>query len=213
MDEALVQQVVEGLPPKASPEAAARSGQLPEGNAALLETVGSWEIDLGCHRGTFLVAMAESFPESRFLGIERQRSRVERCLKKIDRLGLQNAHAIQAEGLAELRKRGLRARIIHVSFPDPWPKRRHQSRRLVNRSFLDEAWQVLEPAGVLRLMTDDAPYFEAMRMAAGDCAGFREVDWEDGRVYPETEFQRKFAAIAKPFYRLALRRCDSIASA
>jgi len=44
-------------------------------------------------------------------------------------------------------------------------------------------------------------------------AGFRAIEWEDGRVYPETEFQKKFAAIAKPIYRLALRRCESMSSA
>jgi len=168
------------------------------------------EVDVGCHRGTFLVAMAKLYPEQRFLGIERQPSRVERCLKKIARLNLSNAHAVQGEGLTMLRELELRARVIHVSFPDPWPKRRHHIRRMVNADFLAEAWPVIEPGGVLRLMTDDESYFSAMKQAALACPGFEPVDWEDGRTYPPTEFQMKFES--KPVYRLALRRCDSTSS-
>lgn len=172
---------------------------------------GSIEIDLGCHKGTFLVAMAQAEPHVRFLGIERQSSRVEKCLTKIARLGLSNAWAIRAEGLGDLRLPGLRA--IHVSFPDPWPKRRHWDRRLVNAKFLEEAWEALEPGGVLRLMTDDEPYFLAMREAVEKFGGFLETTWDDGRDYPKTEFQKRFEADSKPIYRAALARCDSRSSA
>ena len=173
------------------------------------------EIDLGCHKGAFVVAMAQQFSDVRFLGIEQQRKRVEKCRAKIVRLGLGNAQVVQGEGLETFRERlpaGL-ASVVHVSFPDPWPKRRHHVRRLVNADLLREAWRVLAPEGRLRLMTDDEPYFLAMRSAVEGFAGFRAIEWEDGRVYPETEFQKKFAAIAKPIYRLALRRCESMSSA
>lgn len=169
------------------------------------------EIDVGCHRGTFLVAMAEKFPDIRFLGIERQASRVARCVSKIDRLGLRNAHAVQCEGIDALAGMG-GVRAIHVSFPDPWPKRRHWDRRLVNESFLEAAWKLLEPGGVLRLMTDDEPYFRAMEASIARTSGFRGESWDDGREYPETEFQKKFAAAAKPVYRVAIARCESMSS-
>lgn len=181
---------------------------LPQNWAALEAPI---EVDLGSHRGTFLVAMAETYPDRRFLGVERQSSRVERCLKKIARLELPHAHAIQGEGLGVLREIGLRVRVIHVSFPDPWPKRRHHSRRLVNEEFLRDAWQVIEPGGMLRLMTDDEPYFRAMERAAAGYAGFAPISWDDGRLYPPTEFQKKFEGV-KSIYRLALRRCDSQSS-
>jgi tRNA (guanine-N7-)-methyltransferase len=176
-----------------------------------LEQISPIEVDVGCHRGTFLVAMAQLYPERRFLGIERQRGRTEKCLGKIARLGLANAHALQGEGLLALRESGTRARVIHVSFPDPWPKRRHHVRRMVSEKFLAEAWPLIEPGGELRLMTDDASYFRAMEQAALACDGFGPAAWEDGRVYPPTQFQRKFES--KPVYRLALRRCDSMSSA
>ncbi len=172
------------------------------------------EIDLGCHRGRFVVSMAERYPDRRFLGVERQVGRVLRCRAKITRLGLGNAWVIAGEGLETLRERvpAGGAEVIHVSFPDPWPKRRHHVRRLVNAEFLRAAHGTLAAGGVLRLMTDDAPYFAAMEAAVAASAGFAPVPWDDGREYPETEFQRKFAEIGKPVYRLALRR-EATASA
>ncbi|HEY8900780.1 MAG TPA: tRNA (guanosine(46)-N7)-methyltransferase TrmB [Chthoniobacterales bacterium] len=175
---------------------------------------GPVEIDVGCHKGIFVVEMARIFPEIKFLGVEWQRKRVERTRAKIERMELSNAQVIQGEGLETLRDRlpaGC-AQVVHVSFPDPWPKRRHHVRRLVRQDFLRETWRVLAPGGSLRLMTDDEPYFVAMREAVAEFDGFSPIDWDDGRVYPETEFQRKFAAIAKPIHRLALRRCDSTSS-
>jgi len=178
---------------------------------AWLELALPIEVDVGCHKGRFLAEMAQLHPERRFLGIDRQSSRVASCLKKIARLGIANVHALQGEGIGVLGELKLRVRVIHVSFPDPWPKRRHHIRRLVREGFLAEAWRALEPRGELRLMTDDEPYFRAMEREAGAARGFEPVEWEDGREYPPTEFQLKFES--KPVYRLALRRCDSMSSA
>lgn len=186
------------------------SDELVDLPAEWLSQSGPVEIDLGCHKGTFLVAMAQAEPGVRFLGIERQSSRVEKCLSKISRLGLSNAWAIRREGLGGLRLPGLRT--IHVSFPDPWPKRRHWDRRLVNAAFLKEVWEALEPGGTLRLMTDDGPYFLAMQDALARFDGFQETAWDDGREYPKTEFQKRFEAESKPIYRVALARCDSRSS-
>lgn len=168
------------------------------------------EIDLGCHKGAFLVEMAARFPGSRFLGVERQSSRVERCLAKIKRLGLANAWAIRSEGLGALSLKNVD--VIHVSFPDPWPKRRHWSRRLVNQRFLDDAWATLKPGGVLRIMTDDEPYFRSIESAVSGSSAFEPIAWDDGRDYPPTEFQKRFLGIGKPIYRLALARCEASSS-
>lgn len=164
------------------------------------------EIDVGCHRGLFLVDMAALFPAHNFLGVERQRERVARTRKKIERLGLGNAAAVQGEGLETLKSLPPgRVDHIHVLFPDPWPKRRHHSRRLVQKEFLDLCATLLKTGGWLRLVTDDEPYAVAMRAAAEGAAQFVRED-SDGREYPLTEFQKKFLAINKPEHHLLLRK-------
>jgi tRNA (guanine-N7-)-methyltransferase len=167
------------------------------------------EIDVGCHKGLFLVEMASRYPERNFLGIERQAERVAKTKKKIASVGLTNATAVCAEGLESL-KNVPPACVdhVHVLFPDPWPKRRHHSRRLVQAAFLDRCHLILKPAGMLRLVTDDESYASAMRTVAGEDPRFVEQAGED-REYPLTEFQKKFLEDGRPFYTLLLRRAGS----
>ena len=167
------------------------------------------EVDFGCHRGTFLLGMAGGFPLRNFLGIERQSARVERCNARILRLGLANALAIRGEGpgaLGDLLP-AASVGILHVSFPDPWPKRRHAWRRLVTGGFLAAAARVLRPDGTLRLMTDDPDYFTGMQCLTAE--GWREVAWNDGIERPATAFEKTFLALGKRPFRLALQPLQS----
>jgi tRNA (guanine-N7-)-methyltransferase len=164
------------------------------------------EIDVGCHKGRFLVEMARLYPERNFLGIERQRERVEKTRKKIETLGLTNAGVVCAEGLETLKGLpGSCADHIHVLFPDPWPKRRHHNRRLVQAAFLDAAHRILKPGGLLRLVTDDGDYARAMKAVVGGDTRFAPEEADD-REYPLTEFQKKFLAEGRVFHALRLRR-------
>ncbi len=166
------------------------------------------ELDVGCHKGLFLVEMARLHPGRNFLGIERQAERVEKTRRKIRALGLSNAAVVRAEGLEVLKNASpARADCIHVLFPDPWPKRRHSPRRLVQPAFLDRCQEILKPGGLLRLVTDDENYAAAMRDAAAGCAAFTRLPGDD-REYPPTEFQKKFFADGRPFYSLLLRRAS-----
>lgn len=163
------------------------------------------EVDFGCHRGIFLLGMAEKYPDIHFLGIEKQAARVEKCLGKIRRRALPNALAVQGEG-GEALTRWLpdaSVSVMHISFPDPWPKRRHSSRRLVTADFLRETARVLRPDGVLRLMTDDGPYFSDMKKLVRD--GWMEVPWDDGLERPVTSFERKFLSLGQQPNRCAVR--------
>lgn len=167
------------------------------------------EVDFGCHRGSFLIAMAADHGTRNFLGIERQSARVEICNKRIRRRGIPNAWAVRGEGPQSLKDLLPAAcvEILHVSFPDPWPKRRHAGRRLVNSDFLREAARVLLPGGILRLMTDDAAYFA--EMAALTNSGWEEVPWDDGIARPMTTFETTFRALGKLPFQRALRAGES----
>jgi tRNA (guanine-N7-)-methyltransferase len=149
------------------------------------------EIDFGCHRGAFLIGMAALHPASNFLGIEKQSDRVDKCNARAVRLGLNNTAAIQGLGAEALQPLPTASvSIFHLYFPDPWPKRRHSGRRVFQKKFLSEIRRILRPDGVLRLMTDDEPYFGEMRELT--CKGWTEIPWSDGRETVLTAFEKTF---------------------
>jgi tRNA (guanine-N7-)-methyltransferase len=166
------------------------------------------EIDMGCHKGRFLVAMAQRCPASNFLGVERQRERVEKARKKIVLHGLGNAEVLHGDGLEILeRLPEACANCVHVLFPDPWPKRRHKIRRMVGGRFLLEVLRILKVRGVVRLVTDDGAYARAMGTCAAQIRAFQPRE-SNLHHYPPTEFQIKVLADARPVYELAFERLN-----
>lgn len=162
------------------------------------------EIDFGCHRGAFLIGMASLHEGSNFLGIEKQSDRVNKCNARATRLGLANAAAIQGIGVESLESLPPRSvSIFHLYFPDPWPKRRHSGRRVFQADFLSAIKRVLRADGVLRLMTDDAPYFAEMRALTSE--GWQEIPWDDGRETVRTAFEKTFLNRGQTPHRAALR--------
>ena len=167
------------------------------------------ECDFGASKGKFLSESATLNPAVFFAGIEGLSERVNRANRKINRLGIPNAALWRGwgkESLDELFPDGF-LDTLHVSFPDPWPKRRHWFRRLVNVSFLEVVVRKLKPEGVLRLQTDHLGYFASMREQLAEQGGWLEVAWEDDLERPVTEFETIFRAKGDPIGRIAVKRC------
>lgn len=187
----------------------------PEASAAAPDWPAEWllpgapplALDVGSHRGKFLVAFAEENPDQNILGIEWQKERVARTLSKINRRGLPNAHVVRAEGFfAVSNLPDACASAIHVLFPDPWPKRRHAGRRLVNADFLGHCRRVLHPHGLLRILTDDESYATQIRRLLADCPDLRPIGEP---AFPSTGFETKFAEEGKAVFRFAVTQIPS----
>jgi len=166
------------------------------------------ECDFGASKGKFLSESAALNPSVFFAGIEGLSDRVKRANRKIERQGIRNAALWRGwgkESLDELVPDGF-LDTLHVSFPDPWPKRRHWFRRLVNVEFLDVALRKLKLAGSLRLQTDHPGYFASMKQQLTLHGGWLETDWEDDLVRPVTEFETIFRSKGDPIGRIAVRR-------
>src|SRR5215216_5816891 len=116
-------------------------------------------VDLGCGDGSFLCEMAQQFPERNFLGVERLTKRVEKVRCKAEQI--ENVRVLRADTLFAVRCLLPQSSIetFYLLFPDPWPKRRHQFRRIFTLGFLDATAAALEKHGVLRVATDELDYF------------------------------------------------------
>ena len=166
------------------------------------------EVDLGSGDGSFLVEMAQRAPERNFLGVERLLGRVRKTCRRMARTGALNGRIIRVESHYLVRHLLPRAsvQVMHVMFPDPWPKRHHHSKRLIQTGFLDDAREALALGGELRLTTDDLPYFQHMRKVFEAHSGFMEEPWTPGPDYPQTDFERLFRGQGLPIHRALLRR-------
>jgi tRNA (guanine-N7-)-methyltransferase len=168
------------------------------------------EIDLGCGDGTFLLGMAAQHPERDFLGVERMLGRVSKTARKIAAQNLPNARIMRLESaytVAWLLPRASVSRL-HLLCPDPWPKKKHAARRLVNQSeFLDGLARILVDGGEFLLKTDDQPYFEdALLSLESREHQFERLEWpEDAFFYPTTDFEKSWLQIGRSIQRARWR--------
>ena len=169
---------------------------------------GPFEIDIGSGEGAFILAMAKRHPDRNFLGIERLLGRVRKVCRAIARHELENARIVRIETAYALRyllPLGT-VSVAHVGFPDPWPKRYHQRRRLIQDGFMEALHAILADGGELRVKTDDEPYFQWMERVFERAKGYERIDWPEDPDYPITDFERRFTAQGLPIYRARLRK-------
>lgn len=165
------------------------------------------EVDLGCGDGAFIAQLAARFPERDFLGIDKLGGRVLRGCRKAARLGIRNARFVRIESsyaVQHLLPAGSAA-VVHLLCPDPWPKRKHKRRRVVQPAFLESVHRVLAPEGRFRIATDQEKYFATIRELIRP-EMFAELTPPPGESFPVTAFEKHFVAEGAPIYRLELRK-------
>ena len=121
-------------------------------------------LEIGFGNGESLAAMAAAAPEKGFLGIEVHRPGVGHLLLKAQELGLDNVRVYCADAVEILRDRiGANSLDgVQVFFPDPWHKKRHHKRRLIDAEFVALLADRLKPGGVLHCATDWEHYAAQM---------------------------------------------------
>jgi len=166
------------------------------------------EIDLGCGDGLFLAAMAEQNPGHDFLGIEQTIGRVRSTCRKITQKRLPNARVLRTE-IADTVRHLLppsSVEVIHLMFPDPWPKRRHHRRRLITEDFLRSIARALTAHGSLRIVTDHAEYFEQIARLLPRVPHLSR-DSEASAYHSATStFEERFRDRGAEIHRLRLRK-------
>jgi tRNA (guanine-N7-)-methyltransferase len=121
-------------------------------------------MEIGFGNGEHLAALAQAHPECDYLGVEVHRPGVGRLLLAIEAQQLSNVRIVCHDAVAVLDEQ-IRPRSIDeviILFPDPWPKKRHHKRRLIQAPFVALLAERLKAGGVLRLATDWQAYAEQM---------------------------------------------------
>ena len=136
-----------------------RDAWTPQG---LFSETADLEIEVGSGKGLFLQTAAADHPNRQFVGVEIARKYARFAAAKLARNGLTNARVLHGDANTLFAKHVPRESIaaVHVYFPDPWWKKRHQKRRIMNATFLHEVQSSLRVGGELHFWTDVRDYFE-----------------------------------------------------
>lgn len=168
------------------------------------------EVELGCGKGMFLKEAARLQPEVNFLGVDWAQKYLRIAEERLDRAGLARVRLMRADGLDVLARWVPPAsiRVLHIYFPDPWPKKRHHKRRILRPEMLALAARALPPGAQLRLATDDAAYAEVIReLLAGAREVFSPLPWPDddpGRL--PTNYALKWTRAGRSLWWARYRR-------
>jgi tRNA (guanine-N7-)-methyltransferase len=167
-----------------------------------------WEVEIGFGKGRYLLRRCLESPERRFLGIELvgeyQRLFVDRARRRIP-ASIANWVALRGEAqyLASAVLPAGFADVLHIYFPDPWPKIRHHKRRLFDPESVDLVLGLLRPGGRLCFATDFLEYGELVVELLQGYPGLRiarrERPWDDGA---RTNYEAKYEVEGRPILRL-----------
>ena len=131
-------------------------------------------LEIGFGNGGNLEAMALQHPEVNYLGVEVHRPGVGNLLLQIEEHGIENIRVICADAVEVLKNNIPPASLdaVFIFFPDPWHKRRHQKRRLVQEAFIELVRERLKPGGILHMATDWEDYARHMLAVMQQVSGY-----------------------------------------
>ena len=168
-------------------------GPLPVGQLFAREQPLTVEIGFGS--GDSLLRMARERPRQNFLGIDVYQPGAGRVLQGVVEHGLENIRLICHDAVEVFRDNLPEESLdrVLILFPDPWPRKRHHKRRLVQTGFMQVVLSRLKPGGEAHLATDWPPYLEQMMEVMEGIAGFRNrcgdgCCW-DNPARPSTRFE------------------------
>ncbi len=166
-------------------------------------------IEIGCGKGDFIVGTAAKEPDVNFLAVEKVSDVLVIAAEKVKNSGLNNVRVccVDAKELSEIFPEGSIDRI-YLNFSDPWPKSRHEKRRLTYRTFLEIYKKILKKDGAIHFKTDNRGLFDfsleefknfGMRMEKLTF-DLHNSEYMDGNVM--TEYEKRFSSMGVPINRV-----------
>ncbi|EME8114076.1 tRNA (guanosine(46)-N7)-methyltransferase TrmB [Enterococcus faecium] len=171
-------------------------------------------IEIGMGKGQFITGMAKAHPEINYIGVEMQVSVVSIALDKLIEQPLPNLKLLHVDGSA-LTEYFADSEVdqIYLNFSDPWPKKRHEKRRLTYKTFLAVDEQILRPNGEIHFKTDNQGLFEYSLASFSQYGMIFKQVWLDlhqsqfeGNIM--TEYEEKFSSKGQRIYRVEARFQD-----
>ena len=167
------------------------------------------QVEVGMGKGQFIIGMAKAHPEINFIGLEIESTVAAIALKNALPEQLPNLTLVRGDGagLDTYFEDGSIDRL-YLNFSDPWPKTRHEKRRLTYKTFLANYQQVVKPGGGLEFKTDNQGLVEYSLTSLNNFGMIFDGVWLNLHESPEnegnveTEYEQRFASLGQPIYKL-----------
>ncbi|MEO5347204.1 MAG: tRNA (guanosine(46)-N7)-methyltransferase TrmB [Magnetococcus sp. YQC-9] len=170
-------------------------------------------VEIGFGNGQFLAPLAARHPEDRFIGIEVFQEGMAGLIRKLQTEGVTNTRILADDARQALHTAFPKQSLdwVIINFPDPWPKKRHHKRRIVQTELLDLLNDRMRPGGLLTLATDWEEYAEWMFALLDDHPGFDNLTKPERFAsqpdfWIETRFETKGVAAGRTIRHLLWRR-------
>lgn len=168
-------------------------------------------LEIGTGKGQFLSRMAGKHPDVNFVGIELDKDIIAAAAKKVLAAECSNVLLLHMNAFDLCDVFGNQEIAgIYLNFSDPWPKNRHEKRRLTFYTFLEKYKEILQPAGEIVLKTDNQGFFEYSLVSFSSFGlELLEVNLDlhqiEDPMNVKTEYEEKFSAKQQPIYRCRAR--------
>jgi tRNA (guanine-N7-)-methyltransferase len=168
-------------------------------------------LEIGFGMGETTATIAQEHPENDYLGIEVHTPGVGSLLKRIADLRLENLRIVQHDAVEVVGHMIAPAALagVHVFFPDPWPKKRHHKRRLIQPAFIAQLASRMKPGACVHICTDWEEYAERMlEVLSGEPALRNTASGYANRpeARPETKFERRGLALGHRVWDLVFKK-------
>jgi len=164
-------------------------------------------MEIGFGNGELLATLAAQQPDADFLGIEVHEPGVGHCLLELERYELKNVRVLRHDAIEVLQRQIPDAALSQVNlfFPDPWPKKRHHKRRIVQPAFLRLLSRKIKPGGFFHVATDWMNYAEHIEATVIADASFEPAS-TDALQRPETKFELRGKRLGHEIWERMYRR-------
>lgn len=170
-------------------------------------------LDIGCARGRFILKMAEAEPGWNFLGVEIREPLVEEANRLVDEAELSNVHYVFCNAmlwlgtLVKAIPDGM-LQVVTIQFPDPWFKKKHAKRRMVNKELVDTVAEKLSPGGRVFVQTDIEFLAEEMFALFRANENLSEIAVQENPFPVKTEREQAVEDKELPVYRALWQKPD-----
>lgn len=183
---------------------------------AVFGSDGPVEVEIGIGKGRFLLAAAETRPDVLHFGVEWANQYLRIAERRAARRGLTNVRFARVDArelLGALARASVRA--YYIFYPDPWPKKRHHKRRLLQLTTANQLARSLAPGGALHVATDHADYWETIEPLFDAHPAFERRTLFGGEGFPLpvdgplTNFEAKYGLEGRMRHRASWERRDT----